>query len=253
MRGNEQDPGMMVLCVRDIMEWVKNHPEIQFTLKISYLEVYNEEINDLLGDQSSASKNLKIVSEDAVRGAVIGNLVEESATCPEDFMAILRRGEASRSYASTNMNAESSRSHTIYRVTIEAREKNSLPPDSDDATETPPGRISYLNLVDLAGSERQKSTKAEGKVLKEGANINKSLLALGAVINKLGELSKKVKGAKAAFIPYRDSKLTRILKQSLGGNTLTSILCAVTPAPMHREETVSTLKFGQSCKNIKNK
>jgi hypothetical protein len=106
----------------------------------------------------------------------------------------------------------------------------------------------------FVGSERQKSTKAEGKVLKEGANINKSLLALGAVINKLGEASKKQnKGAKQAFIPYRDSKLTRILKQSLGGNTMTSILCAVTPAPMHREETVSTLKFGQTCKSIKNR
>ncbi len=89
-------------------------------------------------------------------------------------------------------------------------------------------------------------------MLKEGANINKSLLALGAVINKLGEASKKAKGPKP-FIPYRDSKLTRILKQSLGGNTMTSILCAVTPAPMHREETVSTLKFGQTCKSIKNK
>lgn len=92
--------------------------------------------------------------------------------------------------------------------------------------------------------------------MKEGANINKSLLALGAVINKLGEACstqhKKAKGAKPIFIPYRDSKLTRILKQSLGGNTLTSVLCAVTPAPMHREETVSTLKFGQLCKTIKN-
>jgi kinesin family protein 3/17 len=95
-------------------------------------------------------------------------------------------------------------------------------------------KVGKLNLVDLAGSERQKSTKAEGKVLKEGANINRSLLALGAVINKLGETSKNKKGAKQAFIPYRDSKLTRILKQSLGGNTLTSVLCAVTPAPMHR-------------------
>jgi centromeric protein E len=233
MRGNEQDPGMMVLCIRDIVEWIKNHPDIQYSMKVSYLEVYNEEINDLLGDQGPTSKNLKIVAEDAVRGAVIGGLVEEQANSPDDFMAILRRGELSRSYASTNMNETSSRSHTIYRVTIEAREKNSLPEPVEDGGEIPPGRISYLNLVDLAGSERQKSTKAEGKILKEGANINKSLLALGAVINKLGELSKKVKG-KAAFIPYRDSKLTRILKQSLGGNTLTSILCAVTPAPMHR-------------------
>lgn len=240
---------MMVLCVRDILDWVRSHTDFNYKILISYLEVYNEEINDLLGEQGPASKNLKIVSEDAVRGAVIGGLVEEVAVTAEDFMAILQRGEASRSYASTNMNAESSRSHTIYRVSIEAREKH-VEEGQEEISQN--ARVSYLNLVDLAGSERQKSTKAEGKVLKEGANINKSLLALAAVINKLGESTKKMKGAKPAFIPYRDSRLTRILKQSLGGNTLTSILCAVTPAPMHREETVSTLKFGQTCKNIKN-
>lgn len=253
MRGSPADPGMMFLCIRDILEWMKMHPDISYKLRVAYLEVYNEEINDLLGGEDPASKNLKIVSEDALRGAVIGGLVEEDAATAEDFMAILQRGEASRSYATTNMNAESSRSHTIYRVSIEAKEKNSLG-DEDSGSDTGTGRVSYLNLVDLAGSERQKSTKAEGKVLKEGANINKSLLALGAVIKKLGETSKIKKGADkaASFIPYRDSKLTRILKQSLGGNALTSILCAVTPAPMHREETVSTLKFGQLCKIIKN-
>ena len=262
MRGSESEPGMMVLCVRDILEWVRSHPDIQYKIRVAYLEVYNEEINDLLGEPGLASKNLKIVSEDALRGAVIGGLVEEDASTSDQFMEILRRGEQSRSYASTNMNAESSRSHTIYRITIEARgggtnqveEEDSLMGGGGGGSSASSGRVSYLNLVDLAGSERQKSTKAEGKVLKEGANINKSLLALGAVIKKLGEVSKIKKGAdkSASFIPYRDSKLTRILKQSLGGNALTSVLCTVTPAPMHREETVSTLKFGQLCKSIKN-
>ena len=106
--------------------------------------------------------------------------------------------------------------------------------------------------MDLAGSERQKSTGAAGSQLKEGSNINKSLLALGAVISKLGESARKKSAAKGSFIPFRDSKLTRILKNSLGGNTLTSILCTVTVAPMHHDETVSTLKFGQLCKTIKN-
>jgi centromeric protein E len=199
MRGCESDPGMMVLCIRDILDWIAKHPDIQYTMRVAYLEVYNEEINDLLGDQSKNSQNLKIVSEDALRGAVIGGLVEETANTAEDFMAILRRGEAARAYASTNMNEQSSRSHTIYRVSIEAKEKASSSSSTSASSvsfdtgddESSPGRISYLNLVDLAGSERQKSTKAEGKVLKEGANINKSLLALGAVINKLGEASKK--------------------------------------------------------------
>lgn len=247
MRGSESDPGMMVLCVKDIMHWIETHPNCQTTLRVSYMEVYNEEINDLLGVPGPASKNLRIVSEDAVRGAVIGGLVEEICVTPNDFMEVLHRGEASRAYASTSMNAESSRSHTIYRVSIDVRHI-----DNDGSNDISAVRTSYMNLVDLAGSERQKSTNATGKTLKEGSNINKSLLALGAVINKLGEASKKVKGPKPVFIPYRDSKLTRILKQSLGGNTLTSILCTVTPAPMHREETVSTLKFGQLCKTIKN-
>ena len=247
MRGSESDPGMMVLCIKDIMHWIDTHPNCQTTLRVSYMEVYNEEINDLLGVPGPTSKNLRIVSEDAVRGAVIGGLVEEVCVTPNDFMEVLHRGEASRSYASTSMNAESSRSHTIYRVSIDVRHV-----DNDGSNDVSAVRTSYMNLVDLAGSERQKSTNSTGKTLKEGSNINKSLLALGAVINKLGEASKKVKGAKPVFIPYRDSKLTRILKQSLGGNTLTSILCTVTPAPMHREETVSTLKFGQLCKTIKN-
>jgi centromeric protein E len=258
MRGCDADPGMMILCIRDIIEWVDSHPQIKYKLLVSYMEVYNEEINDLLGVVGPASKNLRIVSEDAARGAVIGNLVEEVVKTPADFMEVLQRGEASRSYASTTMNAESSRSHTIYRVTVqrvdvEDPNEPSIPIPLGQKDTGAAVRISYLNLVDLAGSERQKSTNASGKTLKEGANINKSLLALGAVINKLGESSKKpAKGAKPIFIPYRDSKLTRILKQSLGGNTMTSILCAVTGAGMHREETVSTLKFGQLCKTIKN-
>ena len=250
MLGCDDDPGMLILCIRDIIDWVESNTKKTFALKVSYFEVYNEEINDLLG----LGKNLKIVSETPEKGAVIGGLVEEIVTTPSEFMEVLQRGENARSYASTSMNADSSRSHTIYRVAIECQDivhDELSGKDSFSAV-----RTSFLNLVDLAGSERQKSTNATGKTLKEGANINKSLLALGAVINKLGEASKKTtqihKTAKAVFIPYRDSKLTRILKNSLGGNTLTSVLCAVTPSPMHREETVSTLKFGQLCKTVSN-
>jgi centromeric protein E len=255
MRGSDSDPGMMILCIRDIFDYIDAHKDKEYQLKVSYLEVYNEEINDLLSIGEN-SRNLKITAEDAVRGAVIGNLVEEEVKTPDEFMEVLFKGEANRSYASTSMNDNSSRSHVIYRVTILIKDIMDGPDDGldengfirkDDGAFS--GAVSYMNLVDLAGSERQKSTNATGKTLKEGANINKSLLALGAVINKLGQKGKK---GKDAFIPYRDSKLTRILKQSLGGNTITSILCAVTPAPMHREETVSTLKFGQLCKLIKN-
>jgi len=257
MRGCDDDPGMMILCINDIFDFIDmKKGKAKYTLKIAYMEVYNEEINDLLGE-GPGSKNLRIVSEDSIKGAVIGNLTEVVVEDPLQMLEVLRKGESSRSYGSTTMNAESSRSHTIYRISIESVEIDQDP----DPTEAKWGnksaivgvtRLSFMNLVDLAGSERQKSTNASGKTLKEGANINKSLLALGAVINKLGEASKKVKGGKPVFLPYRDSKLTRILKQSLGGNTMTSILCTITPAPMHREETVSTLKFGQLCKTIKN-
>ena len=259
MRGCDADPGMMILCIEDIFKYIGDHShEFNYTLRVSYLEVYNEEINDLLQTEEGQGKNLKITAEDAARGAVVGTLVEERVNTPDEFMQVLYKGEAARSYASTTMNDNSSRSHVIYRVAIEIAPLDGAEVEEDDMAslmnkdEGVNSRISYMNLVDLAGSERQKSTNATGKTLKEGANINKSLLALGAVINKLGEAGKAKKGQKEAFIPYRDSKLTRILKQSLGGNTLTSILVAVTPAPMHREETVSSLKFGQMCKKIKN-
>ena len=122
MRGSDSDPGMMILCIRDIFEYVKDHPDKEYTLKVSYMEVYNEEINDLL-NSGEDSKNLKITSEDAVRGAVIGNLVEEEVKTPDEFMEVLYKGEANRSYASTSMNDNSSRSHVIYRVTILIKDK----------------------------------------------------------------------------------------------------------------------------------
>jgi centromeric protein E len=237
---------MMILCIQDIFDWVDKHSNTKFILRVSYMEVYNEEINDLLGDGVN-SKNLRIVSEDANRGVTIGGLVEEICKNVDDFMSLLARGEEARSYASTNMNADSSRSHTIYRVCIEAKDllcenndqvsNSSSPPTASISTKKSlnrslsermsnsdlPDRVSYLNLVDLAGSERQKSTGATGKTLKEGSMINRSLLTLGAVISKLSEACKKTKNSKPVFVPFRDSKLTRILKQSLGGNTLTSV------------------------------
>lgn len=276
MRGSQSDPGMMILCLDDIFDFIKaNAAEKTYALKVSYMEVYNEEINDLLFEidsnlskedrekEEEKHKKLRIATEDAARGAVIENLCEIPIKSKEEALRVLERGEMNRSYASTSMNDNSSRSHVIYRIAITIFDNdggNNIDADEDEfprsfrkAFDEDLGRVSYMNLVDLAGSERQKSTNASGKTLKEGANINKSLLALGAVINKLGEASKKTKSQKEkVFIPYRDSKLTRILKQSLGGNTLTSILCTISPAPMYREETVSTLKFGQLCKLIKN-
>lgn len=193
MRGSESDPGMMKLCIADVFGYVEaNRKEARVLIKVSYMEVYNEEINDLL-QQGDKGKNLKIVTDDPVKGAIIETLVEEPVSSHEEMMAVLLRGEENRSYASTEMNAESSRSHVIYRLLIEVTNL-----EDDGVTVSANTRISYLNLVDLAGSERQKSTGASGSTLKEGANINKSLLSLGAVINKLGEAGKPLK--KVSFI-----------------------------------------------------
>ena len=175
----------MTQCIRDVFDYVAAHPKNEIIVKVSYMEVYNEEINDLLGSGGPDSKNLKILTDDPVKGAIIENLVEEIARSPDEMLSIMKRGETNRSYASTEMNAESSRSHVIYRLMIEVKDEV-MPEDADSGGMVLPGsaaaggssRVSYLNLVDLAGSERQKSTGASGSTLKEGANINKSLLAL---------------------------------------------------------------------------
>jgi len=218
---------------------------------VSYAEIYNEVINDLL---ELSNTNLKI-HEDLQRGVFVGNLKEEVTCTPEQMLYLMELGEQSRHTGETKMNERSSRSHAIFRIIIESREKvaprtsngNSDPDDAalllEESSE--PVRVSVLNLVDLAGSERVAHTLAEGERLKEGCHINKSLLTLGTVIGKLSEGSK--------HIPYRDSKLTRILQPALGGNSRTAIICTVTPAAVHSDETLSTLKFANRAKNICNK
>ncbi len=265
--GNDEDPGFIPRCIEDVFAYVDDRAgDADFDIRVSYLEVYNEEINDLL-TEGDAGQNLRIVTEDPQKGAIIENLQEVKVGSRPEVFQVIAKGEEQRSYGSTQMNATSSRSHTLFRLVIESRTTltfeggDDLPDDaSSEFTKLTKQKsaaggstkLSYLNLIDLAGSERQKSTGAAGSQLKEGSNINKSLLALGAVISKLGESARKGSRSKGTFIPFRDSKLTRILKNSLGGNTLTSILCTVTAATMHHDETVSTLKFGQLCKTIKN-
>ena len=269
--GNASDPGFIPRTIDDVFAHVEaNIATTTFSIMVSYLEVYNEEINDLLVDGESG-QNLRILTEDPQKGAIIENLTEQAVSDKQEVLSVLAEGEKHRSYGSTKMNNTSSRSHTLFRMVIESQTELERDDDDDDDDATKLGgfksfgeekamsgsssKISYLNLVDLAGSERQKSTGATGSQLKEGSNINKSLLSLGAVISKLGESASKrtSKNKGTPFIPFRDSKLTRILKNSLGGNTLTSILCTITAAKMHHDETVSTLKFGQLCKTIKNK
>jgi centromeric protein E len=190
-----------------------------------------------------SNENLKI-HEDLQRGIFVGNVREECVCSVQQAIDLLEQGEVHRHFGATGMNDKSSRSHTIFRLTIESREMMT----EEELSQGQQGavRIATLNLVDLAGSERVSHTKAEGVRLFEGGHINKSLLTLGTVISKLAD------GKRDVHIPYRDSKLTRILQTALGGNSRTAIICTVTPAPIHSEETHFTLKFANRAKNITN-
>ena len=221
-----------------IFDSVKASTEVQYLIRCSYLEIYNEEIKDLLGNQKDPTKC--DIKEDPQKGVFVKGLTDVVVDTEDQLMAMLEKGISFRTVAATQMNAESSRSHSIFTVVVEM---SSI--DKDSGKEML--RAGKLNLVDLAGSERQKKTGASGALLKEGAKINLSLSALGNVISALSE------GGKGKHIPYRDSKLTRMLQDSLGGNTKTLMVAAISPADYNYEETMSTLRYANRAKNIKNK
>jgi len=206
-------------------------------VRVSFLELYNEELYDLLG--SSEDPNRLRIFEDASRkGSVIVSGLEEVAVRSRDeIYDILKRGTAKRQTAATLMNARSSRSHTIFSVTIHVKDTEI---DGEELV-----KIGKLNLVDLAGSENIGRSGAIDKRAREAGNINQSLLTLGRVITSLVE--------KAPHIPYRESKLTRLLQDSLGGRTLTSIIATISPNHADLEDTISTLEYAQRAKKITNK
>lgn len=221
------------------LDRIESSADREWLLRVSYCEIYNESVNDLL---EPSKTNLRVL-EDQARGIAVESLTEDIVNNPEQVMALMTRGEKNRHYGATNVNEYSSRSHTIFRMVIESRARI-------DGVKGGV-RVSMLYLIDLAGSERIGYTGSSGVRLKEGAYINKSLLTLGTVIHRLSEAEKP--GAVAGHIPFRDSKLTRILQPSLGGNSRTAVCCTVTPAPQHTEETHSTLKFAKRVKSIQNK
>ncbi|XP_042246241.1 centromere-associated protein E isoform X4 [Thunnus maccoyii] len=239
MMGSDRIPGVIPLAVEDVFQTIKNRPNKEFLLRVSYMEIYNETVTDLLVD-SWKRKPLE-VRETINKNIYVADLTEELVTSPAQALAWIRKGEKNRHYGKTKMNQRSSRSHTIFRMILESRER------SDPASgENADGAIivSHLNLVDLAGSERASQTGAEGTRFKEGCNINRSLFTLGQVIKKLTDESQK------GFTNYRDSKLTRILQNSLGGNAKTVIICTITPVTL--DETLSTLQFASTAKKMKN-
>ncbi|CAH9065472.1 unnamed protein product [Cuscuta epithymum] len=234
MNGSENDAGIIQRAVNDIFTKIHMTTDREFLIRVSYMEIYNEEINDLF-----AGGNQKLpIHESLERGVFVAGLREEIVNSAEQVLELIERGEDKRHFGETNMNVRSSRSHTIFRMVIESKGTN----NSEDAV-----RVSILNLVDLAGSERIAKTGAGGVRLKEGKHINKSLMVLGNVINKLSEGSRQ-----RGHIPYRDSKLTRILQPALGGNAKTSIICTVAPEEVHIEETKGTLQFASRAKRITN-
>ncbi|MCD9560462.1 hypothetical protein HAX54_019144 [Datura stramonium] len=208
---------------------------LQYSCKCSFLEIYNEQITDLL-DPSSTNLMLR---EDITKGVYVENLSEFEVQTVGDILKLLTQGSLNRKVAATNMNRESSRSHSVFTCIIESRwEKNS----------TDNFRFSRLNLVDLAGSERQKASGAEGERLKEAASINRSLSTLGHVIMVLVDVA----NGRPRHVPYRDSKLTFLLQDSLGGNSKTMIISNVSPSICCAAETLNTLKFAQRAKLIQN-
>ncbi|BGP08659.1 hypothetical protein JCM10049v2_004506 [Rhodotorula toruloides] len=204
---------------------------IEYLVKVSYMEIYMEKIRDLLSPEND---NLP-VHEDKQRGVYVKNLSEFYVGNSAEVYEVMRQGGSARAVSATNMNAESSRSHSIFVITIQARN-----------TETGTQKTGSLYLVDLAGSEKIGKTGATGQTLEEAKKINKSLSALGMVINALTD-------GKSSHIPYRDSKLTRILQESLGGNSRTTLIINCSPSPYNETETLSTLRFGMRAKSIKNK
>ena len=232
MLGTPDRPGVLPCALRDIFKAIESDPENQYNIRVSYLEVYNEIINDLL---VPGATNLRI-KDDAVEGIVVAGLKKEPVEVFEDTIALLNYGEEHRCYRETSVHEHSSRSHTIFKIYVESQKR-------DD--EKAPIRHSCLNLVDLAGSERLNEFDLKVETTGEAGFINKSLFVLTNVINRLAE-------GKAGYIPYRDSKLTRILSIALGGNSLTTIVCTVSPAIMNFHQTLSTLRFATRAKVVEN-
>ncbi|XP_039043495.1 kinesin-like protein KIN-7N [Hibiscus syriacus] len=241
MNGSPNDPGIIHQAVNDVFQKIQMISDREFLIRVSYMEIYNEEINDLFAVQNQKLQ----IHESLERGIFVAGLREEIVNNAEQVIKLLESGEVNRHFGETNMNARSSRSHTIFRMVIESKGIDSR--QSADYSSSDAIRVSVLNLVDLAGSERIAKTGAGGVRLKEGKYINKSLMVLGNVINKLSNGAKQ-----RAHIPYRDSKLTRILQTALGGNAKTSIICTLAPEEVHVEETKGTLLFASRAKRITN-
>lgn len=224
--------GIVPRMVRTVFNRIDNSSEnIEFTVKVSMMEIYMEKIRDLL-DPTKSNMQIKV---DKSKGVFVADLTERYIGSDQDVYEIMRIGNENRKVASTIMNDQSSRSHSIFVMTIHQT-------NLDDQI----SKTGILYLVDLAGSEKVGKTGAKGQTLDEAKGINKSLSTLGKVINSLTD-------GKSKHVPYRESKLTRILSESLGGNARTALIITCSPSIYNDMETISTLRFGTAARNIKNK
>ncbi|KAL6119821.1 kif1b [Pungitius sinensis] len=244
MMGKQEEgqEGIIPMLCEDLFEKiddVSNKEELSYSVEVSYMEIYCERVRDLLNPKNKG--NLR-VREHPLLGPYVEDLSKLAVTSYTDIADLMDAGNKARTVAATNMNETSSRSHAVFTIVFTQKKHDS---ETDISTE----KVSKISLVDLAGSERADSTGATGTRLKEGANINKSLTTLGKVISALAEVSKKKK--KTDFIPYRDSVLTWLLRENLGGNSRTAMVAALSPADINYDETLSTLRYADRAKNIK--
>uniref|UniRef100_A0A4W6G5E4 Kinesin family member 13B n=1 Tax=Lates calcarifer TaxID=8187 RepID=A0A4W6G5E4_LATCA len=243
MMGSGDQPGLIPRLCSALFERTQKEQreEESFTVEVSYMEIYNEKVRDLL-DPKGGRQTLR-VREHKVLGPYVDGLSRLAVASYKDIESLMSEGNKSRTVAATNMNEESSRSHAVFNIILTHTLK-------DLQSGTSGEKVSRLSLVDLAGSERAAKTGAAGERLKEGSNINKSLTTLGLVISALAEQGTAKN--KTKFVPYRDSVLTWLLKDCLGGNSRTAMVATVSPAADNYEETLSTLRYADRAKNIVN-
>uniref|UniRef100_A0A913HFY2 Kinesin motor domain-containing protein n=2 Tax=Strongyloides stercoralis TaxID=6248 RepID=A0A913HFY2_STRER len=242
MMGTSTNPGIIPRLCNNIFERINTEDvnNVSCKVEVSYMEIYNEKVRDLLDPKNSTKRPLK-VREHKILGPTVDGLSVLAVSSFEQINQLIDEGNKSRTVAATNMNAQSSRSHAVFTIrltqTIKQLEKNF----SGE-------KVAKISLVDLAGSERAQKTGAVGKRLEEGGNINKSLTTLGMVISALAEKN----GKKDKFVPYRDSVLTWLLKDNLGGNSKTIMIATISPSSDNYDETLSTLRYADRAKSIEN-
>lgn len=238
--GTPQSPGIIFLTMQELFEKIEERSQDKSTeVSLSYLEIYNETIRDLLVPGGSNTKAGLTLREDSNQAVTVAGLTSHHPKDVQEVMDMIVQGNEYRTVSPTQANATSSRSHAVLQVNIAQKDRNA------DLNE--PHTMATLSIIDLAGSERASVTKNRGERLVEGANINKSLLALGSCINALCDRRQR------AHVPYRNSKLTRLLKFSLGGNCKTVMIVCVSPSSAHFDETQNTLRYANRAKNIQTK